>query len=346
MFDSRFCRLKGPLLLEEVVRLTGATLLRGDGGHQVKGAASLDKATQDDVSFFHNVLYREQLMASKAGVLLIHQEHEPWAPAGMAVVRVAHPLKAFTQVLQALYEEKPGCSVRRDQPSVSPEASIAEGCVLGVGVVIGPGAQVGKGCVIGPHTVIGDGVVLGEGCEIGAHVTITHALLGSGVRIKSGACLGQPGFGFFMNAEDVHDRSRQLQLGRVLVGNYTEIGANTTIDRGSLQDTVIGAYVRIDNLVQVAHNVRLEDGAVLAAQVGLSGSVRVEKGAMLGGQAGVAGHIVIHAGAKVAAQSGVMRAVKAGDYVAGSPAIHGLSWQRQNALLSRMTRQSKKTKRG
>ena len=195
----------------------------------------------------------------------------------------------------------------------------------------------GRGAGLVPTPSLGRGVELGAGCRIGAHASIAYAVVGKKVVVQTGARIGQPGFGF-AHADGVHHAVPQL--GRVMIGDGVNIGANTTIDRGSGPDTVIGAGCIIDNLVQIGHNVVLGRGCVIVAQCGISGSTRLGDHVVVGGQAGFTGHLRVGDGVQVAAQSGVMRDVAAGDVVAGSPSVPARAWHRQNVTLARLAKKS------
>jgi UDP-3-O-[3-hydroxymyristoyl] glucosamine N-acyltransferase len=201
--------------------------------------------------------------------------------------------------------------------------------------VIGEGAEIGPRCRIGALAVIGPGVVLGPDCRIGSHASLSHALLGARVYVYPGARIGQEGFGFAFGAEGFHSVP---QLCRVILEDDVEVGANTTIDRGSLQDTVIGAGSRLDNLVQIGHNARLGRGCVIVAQAGISGSTILEDHVMMGPQSGMIGHIRVGRMAKIGAQSGVIADVAAGAEVVGSPAQPRRAFFREVAVLRRMAR--------
>jgi UDP-3-O-[3-hydroxymyristoyl] glucosamine N-acyltransferase len=202
-------------------------------------------------------------------------------------------------------------------------------------VVIEAGVRLGARCQIGHNTVIAAGVELGEDCRVGANVTLSHCLIGARVVLHPGVRIGQPGFGF---APDPGGPVKIPQLGRVIVGDDADIGANTTIDRGSGHDTVIGPRTMIDNLVQIAHNVVLGRGCVLAAQVGIAGSTRLGDFVMAGGQSGVAGHLEIGSGARIAAQAGVIRDVAPGQTVCGMPALPIGLFMKQVAILKRLAK--------
>ena len=198
--------------------------------------------------------------------------------------------------------------------------------------MIGEKAEIGPGCVIGSNSVIGADCVLGAETRIGDNVSIVYSLIGERVLIHPGVRIGQDGFGFAMGEEHL----KVPQLGLVVIGDDVEIGANTTIDRGAGPDTVIGTGSKIDNLVQIAHNVHLGRGCVIVAQAGISGSTRLDDFVVIGGQGGIAGHLHLGKGAQVAGNSGVMRDVGPGETVGGSPAVPVRDWHRQTVALSRL----------
>ena len=201
--------------------------------------------------------------------------------------------------------------------------------------MIGAGVRIGPRCRVAPLAVIGAGVSMGRDCRIGTHASVSHAILGDRVVLYPGARVGQEGFGFAVTAEGF---VTVPQLGRAILEDDVEVGANTAIDRGSLHDTVIGAGSRLDNLVQIGHNVRIGRCCVLVAQVGVSGSTEIEDFAMLGGQAGLAGHLKIGKGARIAAQAGVIGDVPAGAEYMGFPAEPSRAFLRGVATLRRLVR--------
>ncbi len=343
MADKRFFKNCGPFFLEKVAQITETEIVQPlpsgvDSSTLFLDVAPMDVARSQHVSVFHNSKYRQQLQECQAGVCIVHPDHKDLVPKSTVALLNVSPYRAYAHIATAFSPE----SVKLDQCSVTPidaSAKIGENCTFEAGVVIGPEVEIRNNVHVAANTVIGRGVVIGDGCSIGANVTITHSLLGCGVVIYPGARIGQAGFGFYM---DDAGHIQVPQLGRVIVEDGVEIGSNTTIDRGSGHDTVIGAGSRLDNLIQIAHNVRLGKGCVVVAQVGISGSTQVGDFSAIAGQAGITGHLTIGKGARIAAQSGVMRDVADGEAVGGSPAVPAQLWHRQSVALKRLAQDRKK----
>ena len=214
-----------------------------------------------------------------------------------------------------------------------PTATIGNGSQIDAGAVIGRGVEIGSRCHIGPNAVLGDGVRLGDDTKIGANTSVSHALIGRRVEIETGVTIGSQGFGFVPGPNGL---MRMLQLGRVIIEDDVQIGANCAIDRGATGDTVIGSGTVLDNLVHIAHNVRIGRRCVICAQVGIAGSTRIDDGVMMGGQVGVGDHLKVGARAKIAAKSGVMRNVDPSAVVGGYPAVSIKNWHRQTIGLARL----------
>lgn len=289
----------------------------GDPGRRVKGVASVDRAGPDDVTFVVNERYAQRLGSRRVGACLVSPTTALEAN-GTAFIRVENPELAFTRLLDLFHPE------RIPEPGIHPTAIVGRGTLLGAGVWIGPYATIGPDCRIGDRTLIGahthieDRVQIGADCRVGPNCTVLHeTVVGDRVRLFTGVRLGVDGFGYTPGADGL---TRIPQVGRCIIGDDVEIGANSTVDRGALGDTTIGRGTKIDNLVHVAHNVRIGEDCVIVAQVGIAGSSTVEDRAQLGGQVGIAGHLTVGAGSRIAAQAGVIGDVPAGSVYSGYPA--------------------------
>ncbi|WP_137178600.1 UDP-3-O-(3-hydroxymyristoyl)glucosamine N-acyltransferase [Roseomonas sp. AR75] len=316
--DPRFHPAGPPLSLAEAAGIAGGELRSGDPAALISGVGPLDGAGPGEVSFLDNRRYAALLGGTKAAAVVLAEDFVARLPAGVAAIVTAQPYLGFARIAARLHPRaapRPGI-----HPSavVDPSARLGAGCEVGPLAVIGAGAEIGAGCVIGPHAVIGEGVTLGEGCRVGAQVTVSHCIAGRGVVFHPGCRVGQEGFGFAVTPEGRFET--MPQLGRVILGDLVEIGANSTVDRGSQGDTVLGAGTRLDNLVQIGHNVRTGRGCVIVAQVGISGSATLGDGVQMGGQSGLTGHLTLGDRVRVSAQAGVMNDVPSGTDVAGTPA--------------------------
>ena len=336
MPDPRFFTVAGPFTVSRLAEISEAKVGAGaDPDRVLRGVAPLETAGPDDVSFLDNRRYVGAFTATRAGACVVQTEMADKAPGGMALLLTAEPYRAYARIAQAFHPTAAPEPWVSPSATVDPAARVAPGCRIEPGAVVGARAEIGARTSIGPNAVIGPGVVIGEDCAIGAGATISHSLIGRRVTVFPGARLGQDGFGFAMGAAG---HLKVPQLGRVIVEDDVEIGANTTIDRGAGPDTVIGAGSKIDNLVQIGHNVQIGAGSILVAQVGISGSTKLGPFVAIGGQAGLTGHLQIGAGARIAAQSGVMRDIEPGGTVGGAPAVPIKEFWRQCAALGRLGR--------
>ncbi|HEX3535130.1 MAG TPA: UDP-3-O-(3-hydroxymyristoyl)glucosamine N-acyltransferase [Stellaceae bacterium] len=336
MADPRFFTCAGPFTLAKLASLSGARLLDNEHAERlISDVAPLETAGPDDLTFFDNRKYRDAFLQSRAGAAFVQEADVARAPPDMALLVTPEPYKAFARAAQSFYPEPPIVAGRAASAIIDPDAQIAEDCEIGAYTVIEAGARVGSRCRVGAHTVIGRNVEIGDDCRIGPQVTLSHCLIGSRVVLHPGVRIGQAGFGF---APDPAGPVKVPQLGRVIVGDNVDIGANTTIDRGSGHDTVIGPGSMIDNLVQIGHNVALGRGCILAGQVGVSGSTKLGDFVMAGGQVGFAGHLSIGKGARIGAKSGLMRDVPAGETVMGNPAVPFTQFMRQIATVERLAK--------
>ena len=339
MADPRFFTRLGPFSIGDLARFAGIDLGAGnDAGRMIRDVASLDDAGPEDISFLDNPHYVQAFSASKAGACIVHPKFVSRAPAGMQLLVTPVPYMAYARIARMFYPTP------RPSPGIAPQAvidssaTIGEKCRIDAGAVIGANAVIGAGAWIAANAVIGDGVRLGRDVIVGACASVTHAIVGDRVMIYAGARIGQDGFGF---ASDQTGHTRVPQLGRVIIGDDVEIGANTAVDRGAGPDTVIGSGCMIDNLVQIGHNVQMGRYCVIVSQVGISGSTRLGDFVVMGGQVGVAGHLSIGSGVRIAAQSGVSGDVPAGSDAGGTPAVPMREWRRQVAAVRRLGRRGK-----
>ncbi|MGA7325037.1 MAG: UDP-3-O-(3-hydroxymyristoyl)glucosamine N-acyltransferase [Rhodomicrobium sp.] len=331
--DARFFARNGPYPLAAVAEAARGVAPQSD--LVLHGVAPLQTAGPNDVSFLDNRRYAAALEKTMAGAVILHPDMQSRLPSTAVPIVTTAPYEAWARVA-ALFHPAPPVS-----PGVHASAIVAEGASIDVTAEIGPlavieaGAEIGPRCRIGPAAVVGSGVILGPDCRIGAHASLSHARLGARVYVYPGARVGQEGFGFALTKTGF---LTVPQLSRVILEDDVEVGANTTIDRGSTRDTVIGAGTRIDNLVQIGHNVVIGRCCVIVAQVGISGSTEVGDFVQIGGQAGISGHLRIGQRARIGAQSGVIADVPAGAAMWGTPADIKTAFLRQVATLKQLTR--------
>lgn len=337
MPDPRFFQKSRDYKLGELADLTGAELSEGSNPDQaVEDLMPLDQAGPNHVSFFDNVKYKEQFKNTKAGACFVSSEAAKFAPENVVLLVHKAPYKAYALAAQRFYpDSKPEPAAVSDRAVIHETAKIGSDCAIEAGVVIGESAEIGDGCWIQAGAVIGSNVKIGNKCRIGPNASVSHAEIGDYVRLYPGACIGQDGFGF---AIDPTGHVKVPQLGRVVIEDHVEIGANTTIDRGAGPDTVIGQGSWIDNLVQIGHNVKIGKGCIIVSQTGISGSTVLEDFVAVGGQVGIAGHLHIGAGARIAAKSGIMRDIPAGEEQMGYPALPIKQFMRQIATLNKLTK--------
>lgn len=341
MTDPVFFTPAEAMTVASVAAFLKVELALAGGDRPLKGVAALADAGPADLTFLDNPKYAGQLATTRAAACLVTARHRGDVPAGTIAIVVTHPHTAFVSITRKMFPLalKPqsmfGSVGVSPGAVVHPSARLEAGVIVDPSAVIGPGAEIGSGTLIAAGAVIGPGVRIGRDGAIGAGASVAHALIGNRVILHAGVRIGQDGFGF---QPGPGGHAKIPQIGRVIVQDDAEIGANSTIDRGHIRDTVIGEGTKIDNLVQIAHNVVIGRHCIIVSQVGISGSATLGDFVMLGGQVGVNNHAVIGSGAQIAATSVVKDDVPAGARWGGRPAKPVKDWFREIATLERLAR--------
>ena len=334
MIDPRFFQPVRSLTLEEIATLTGAEI-RYTGAHGktvIDNISGIDATAENTITFIDRKEIAAHITTTKATACVISPELITPDLPFQALLITPTPKRAFAKIAHSFYphshitELKPASHAQWPHTTIDPTATIDASVTIG------------SGTVIGSHVSIAKGVVIGENCVVHSHVSISHAILGNRVTLHPGARIGQPGFGFIIEGETPVDFP---QLGRTVIEDNVRVGANTCIDRGTIKDTFIGQGCRIDNLVQIAHNVRLGKGCVIVSQVGIAGSTEIGDYTIVAGQVGIADNLKIGKNVKIAAQSGIMRNIEDNAVVCGTPAIPIVEYWRQSVILSKLTRGKK-----
>lgn len=335
-----FFERAGPFALSKVAAAVGAEIANGrDPAVKIDDVRPLSEAGPSHISFIDNKKYLSQLDATKAGACLVIPAIADRVPAGTTALITKQPYHGFARALALFY---PGAMqplvTTAGAPPIDPTAVLEAGVMIEPGAIIGREAQIGAGTRIAAGAVIGARVTIGRDCFIGPLATVTHALVGDRVIIHSGVRIGQDGFGFAMGRTG---HLKVPQIGRVIVQDDVEIGANTTIDRGALKDTIIGEGSKIDNLVQIAHNVIIGRHCVIVSMCGISGSTELGDFVIMGGQSGTVGHIKIGSGAQVGGASHPTHDVPPGARYFGTPAKPLRESAREQAMIKRLVARDK-----
>ena len=348
MSNPRFFPAPAPVTLADLAEATGAKLSDpAFGTRTVRAIAPLEGAGEGDLAFLDNPAYAKHAATTGATACFVSPKYRESLAADCAALVSNDPYRAFAKAAARLFptSTRPqslfGSTGISPGSHVHPEARLEPGVIVDPGAMIGPGAEIGRGTLIGAHAVIGPEVRIGRDCAIGAHATITHALIGNRVIVHPGARIGQDGFGFAMGPAG---HLKVPQIGRVILQDDVDIGANTTIDRGANRDTVVGEGTKIDNLVQIGHNVVIGRHCVIVAQAGISGSSVLEDYVVLAGQAGIAGHLRLGMAAQIGAKSGVMTDVPAGAKYLGAPAKPARQFFREVAAVAKLLQKGESEK--
>jgi UDP-3-O-[3-hydroxymyristoyl] glucosamine N-acyltransferase len=334
MVDNRFYKNNGPFSLAQIAEICGAELVdKSKAGVMIADMASMDTGTDGEITFFFDKKKKETVASVKTTACVTTKEFAPLLPSEVIVLTSDNPHEAFIKLNYAMYTEILPEPQICATAVIAKTAKVGQHCYIGDHVVVGEHVVIGDNCRLEPNCVIYEGCQLGDNCRVGANANIMHAVIGNNVYIYGGARIGWDGFGF----QTIMGQHKRIpQLGRVVIGNDVEIGANACVDRGALGDTVIGDGCRIDNMVQIAHNDKLGRGCILVAQVGVAGSCTFGDYVVCGGQVGIADHLNIGSQAQIGAQSGLMRDVEPGSVVMGSPAIGFRDFMKQTACIQKL----------
>jgi UDP-3-O-[3-hydroxymyristoyl] glucosamine N-acyltransferase len=312
--------------------------VEGDPDACVVGFCKIEEGKRNHLSFLANMKYLPHLYNTKAEVVIIPEDlkTEQSIPEGCTLIRVKDAYASFARLLE-LYDSLRAKKVGMEEPHfISPSAKIGENCYIGAFSYFGTNVKVGNNVKIYPHVFLGDNVTVGDNTIIYSGVRIYHdCKIGAHCILQSGCVIGSDGFGFAPNADNNYKKIPQI--GNVIIEDFVEIGSNTTIDRATMGSTIIRKGVKLDNLIQIAHNVEVGENTVIASQTGIAGSTKIGKNCMIGGQVGIVGHLIIADGVKIAAQSGIGSSIlKEGTIVQGSPAFEVGDYKRSYVLFKKL----------
>jgi UDP-3-O-[3-hydroxymyristoyl] glucosamine N-acyltransferase len=342
MTEPFFFKPRTGMTVGDIADMTGATP-RGpvDAKRMIGGVAPLDRASPHELAFLDNAKYSGGLRATRAGACFISERFTADAPASLPLLVTRDPYRAFVAVTRALFPDALRPSSLFEAQGIAPgayihpNARLESGATVDPGAIIGPHAEIGAGTVIGAGAAIGANVKIGRDCSIGPNASVTNALIGDRVIIHPGCCIGQDGFGFSMGPQG---HVKVPQIGRVIIQDDVEIGAGTAVDRGAIRDTVIGEGTKIDNHVQIAHNVSIGRHCIIVAQCGIAGSTTLGDFVVLGARSGANSHAIIGEGAQIAAASVVHGIVPPGGRYGGMPAKPAKQWFRELRAVERLAR--------
>lgn len=340
MSNQQFYQNTGPHTLGKIAEIAEISISKQYADVLVYEVKGLSEAGKNDLSFLNNRKYLSDFKKTKAGICIIPEDVDVDTHDAAILIKAKNPYFAYAKIVDLFY-----LPTKKQDPQIASTAQVArtaklgKNCYIGHNVVIEDGVQIGNNAVIEAGSFIDYGVTIGNNARIDSNVSICHTKIGDDVVILSGARIGQDGFGF---ATEGGIHKKIYHIGRVVIGNDVEIGANTTIDRGSMGDTIIEDLCRIDNLVQIGHNVHIKKGSIIVAQVGIAGSSKVGSYCALGGQVGVAGHVNITDQVQIAGQGGVSRDVKEPGIYGGSPIAPIRNWHKQTIMLNKLINEKRK----
>lgn len=318
---------------EQIANVIGGRV-EGNKDAKVHTFAKIEEGTEGAISFLSNPKYTHYLYNTKSSIVIVNEDLELEKDVDATLIRVKNAYESIAKLLQIYEASKPKKTGIAPQAYIAPSAKLGNNCYVGPFAYVGEGAEIGDGCQIYPHAVIGDNVKVGTNCIFYPNTTIYQGCkIGNNVTIHAGSVIGADGFGFAPSA-DGYDKIPQI--GIVVIEDNVEIGANTCVDRSTMGATVIHKGVKLDNLVQVAHNVEIGENTVMSAQVGIAGSTKVGSWCMFGGQVGLAGHITIGDKTFLGAQSGVPGSLKGGEELIGTPPMNPRAYFKSQAIFRRL----------
>ncbi len=318
---------------EQIAAFIGGKV-EGDPNASVHTFAKIEEGKKGAISFLSNPKYTHYIYATESSIVIVNENVEFENPVSTTLIRVKNAYESIAKLLQLYESSRPKKRGIDSKASIASSATIGNDCYVGAFACIGENTVIGNGCEIHPHAVIGDNCTLGDGCKIFPNTTIYEGCkLGNSVTVHAGSVIGADGFGFAPNA-DGYDKIPQI--GIVTIEDNVEIGANTCVDRSTMGSTIIRKGVKLDNLVQVAHNVEIGENTVMSAQVGIAGSTKVGKWCMFGGQVGLAGHITVGDKTFLGAQSGVPSNLKGGESLIGTPPMPPRNYFKSQAIFRRL----------
>lgn len=333
MVDVRFFKNKGSLSLAQISEICEANLVdMSKKDIKISEMKNMFEAGSGDVCFFYDKKSKEKAANIKATACITTKELADFVSKDTIILVSEDPKLSSLKLNIAFYEEIKNEAKISDKASIHPTAKIGQNCYIGDFSVVGENVEIGDNAVIEPNVVIARGCIIGNNCRIGANASVSYCIMGNNCYIYAGARIGQDGFGF-MTIQGQHKRIPQL--GKVIIGNDVEVGANTCIDRGALDDTIIGDGTKMDNLVQIAHGDKTGRGCIFVAQGGIAGSVTFGDYVVVGGQVGIADHLTIGSGSKIGSQSGIMKDVAPGEVLLGTPAVAFKDFMKQAVFLQK-----------
>ena len=317
MFKNPFFDNKGPISLKIILAECNLIYSTKDNKIKISDVKNLDESTNVDITFFHSIKYKDLACKTKAKFCITNEKLNKYLPNSCKSLIVENVLLSLAKITKLFYPTSASDDFNNNLKVIQKSIIKRSNLTVGKNVLIGKNVSIGKNSFVGHNTIIEDNVIIGTNCSIGSNVILRNSILNNNVYILDGSIVGKKGFGFFPN-KDIN--FRYPHIGYVLIKDNCEVGARSTIDRGSLSNTIIGKNTFIDNQVHIAHNVKIGDNCIIAGQVGIAGSSIIGNNVMIGGQAGISGHLKIGNNVQIGGGSGVIKSIPDNTKVMGYPA--------------------------